>query len=207
MRARTLAAALAPLLFTAVAVAPALAQRPTPPPPKPAAPAARNVAAPAPKGNLVLEITGGVGYTVVNMDSWAGTAANNWDNIAYWGAARLLFPMSGGLRFGVEAGYNYHFWYNYYPGGTSYPYEYQVNATHVAGLVRFPLGTRFTADLGGGVQMFNRAGTHPEALAALKYHIPLSAKLDLPIGVRADAILSNPILVPVRLSAGIGIKL
>ena len=205
MRARSLVAALAPLLVTA---APALAQRPTPPPPKPA-PAARVATAPAPKANLVLEITGGVGYTVVNMDSWAGVVngVNNWNNMAYWGAARLLFPMSGGLRFGVEAGYNYHFWYNYYPGGTSYPYEYQVNATHVAGLVRFPLGTHFTADLGAGVQMFNRAGTHPEALAALKYHIPLSARVDLPIGVRADAILSNPLLVPVRLSAGLGFKL
>jgi len=205
MRVRTLVAALAPLL---VAV-PALGQKPAPnlPKPKPAtgqpAPAQPAPAA-ATQSRMTFEVTGGVGYSIVDMKTWSGYTINNSSAMAYWGAARLIFPGSG-VRFGIEGGYHYHFWYNYYPGGTSYPYQYDVSAAHVAALVRLPLGAHGTFDLGGAMHFLtpNKFG----GLVALMYHIPLGQALELPIGVRADAILTTPVLIPVVLSAGLGFKL
>lgn len=204
MRTRRILAALAPLL---IAAAPATGQKPVtgrkPARPSPTAPL--GAVAPAPR--LQIEITGGIGITVVNMDSWSSSTADDWGTINHWGAGRLLIPLGGGLRIGAEAGYHYHFWYTTHPAGVSYRYEYDVTATHVAGLVRLPLGPRFTADVGGGMHFFNNAGTHPGALAALTYHVPLGGSLTLPIGVRADAIFTDPMVMPIVLNAGLGFTL
>ena len=206
MRARRLAA-LAPLLL---AVTPLAAQQKSP---APASSPARLTAAAArapvlgvtPK--LQLEVTGGVGITVMTMSKWtAPIPPNNWNTMNYWGAARLLIPAGPGLRIGVEAGYHYHFWYNYYPGGTSYPYQYDVTATHVAGMVRLPVAPLITLDLGGGMHFFNNAGTHAGALAALNVNLP-AGKVTIPLGVRADAIFTNPMLLPVVLNAGVRFSL
>ena len=206
MRVRTLVAALVPLLVAA----PALGQKPAPnlpqPKPKPATgqPAPARPAPVAAPSRLTFEVTGGVGISIVDMNQWSGIPVNNSSAMAYWGAGRLIFPGSG-ARFGIEGGYHYHFWYNYYPGGTSYPYQYDVSAAHVAGFVRLPLGSHTTADVGGAVHFFN--STKFGGLAALMYHIPLGSSVELPIGVRADVILTTPMLIPVVLGAGLGFKL
>ena len=222
MRARQLVAVIAPLL---VATAPLVAQKPTTtPPPKPAtaqpkpatpptpaaAPAPAPVAAPvvAPVAErLRFEITGGVGATVVDMSKWAAETVNNSSALNYWGAGRVLFPLGKGAKLGVEAGYHYHFWWNVYVGPPSYTYQHDVTAKHVAAMVRLPIAVRTTLDLGGGLHFFNNAGTHLGALAAVTYHIPLTQSLDLPVGVRADAIFTNPTIIPVVLNVGLGFRL
>jgi hypothetical protein len=183
MRLRGFVAALAPLF---VAAAPLAAQ-----------PAAQRIQ---------VEINAGVGVTVVNMGTWAGATVNNSSAVNYGGAGRVLFPLGKSARLGVEAGYTYHFWWNVYVGPPSYTYQYAVTATHVAAMVRLPIAVRTTLDLGGGFHMFNKAGTHPGALAALTYHIPLTATLDLPVGVRADAIFTNPTIIPVVATVGLGFR-
>jgi hypothetical protein len=81
-----------------------------------------------------------------------------------------------------------------------------VTATHVAGMVRLPVAPLFTLDLGGGMHFFNNAGTHPGALAALNFNVP-AGKLTIPVGVRADAIFTDPMLLPVVLNAGVRLSL
>ncbi len=198
MRTLTIAAALSPLLLAAL---PAMAQV-RPPTPAPTTTATQR-SGHAPAGRrLQFEVTGGVGYTAVDVDTWAGKPANDWNTLAYWGAARLLLPMGSSLRLGVEVGYHYHFWYHAYPGGTvSWVYQYDVAATHVAGMVRFPVGTHFSADLGAGLHLFD-AGAKPGVLAALSYDIPVG-NLAIPIGVRADYVLTNPALLPIVLNTGV----
>jgi len=206
MRARRVVAAFAPLLIAAAPMAGQ--QKPAAPTSSPARLAA--VAAPAPvlgvTPTLQLEVTGGVGFTVVNMDSWGGALLNNFSKMAYWASARLLIPTGTGLRLGVEAGYHYFFWWNDYVGPPSYIYQYTVTATHLAGLVRLPVAPRITLDLGGGMHFFNNAGTHAGALAALNLNLP-AGKVTIPIGVRADAIFTNPMLLPVVLNAGVRFSL
>jgi hypothetical protein len=152
------------------------------------------------------EITGGVGVTVVNMGTWAGETVNNSSAVNYGGAGRVLFPLGKSMMLGVEAGYSYHFWWNYYVGPPSYTWQYDVTAWHVAAMVRLPIAVRTTLDLGGGLHIFNRAGTYPGVLAALTYHIPLTQTLDLPVGVRADAILTSPTIIPVVATVGLGFR-
>jgi len=209
MRARRLASALVPLLAVA---APLAAQRPTTTPPAAPATAQPRPAAPVPPAAPVVapvaprvqfEFNGGIGVTVVNMSTWAGATVNNSSAVNYGGAGRVLFPLGKSMRLGLEAGYDYHFWWNVYVGPPSYTYQYSVTATHVAAMVRMPIAVRTTLDLGAGLHMFNNAGTKPGALAALTYHIPLTQTLDLPVGVRADAIFTDPTIIPVVATVGL----
>ena len=211
MRACRFAAAFVPLL---VVVAPLAAQKPsTAPPaapataqPKPAASVSAAPAVAAAEPRVQFEINGDVGVTVVNMGTWAGATVNNSSAVNYGGAGRVLFPVGKSMRLGLEAGYDYHFWWNVYVGPPSYTYEYTVTATHVAAMLRWTIAVRTTLDLGGGLHMFNNAGTKPGVLAALTYHIPLTAKMDLPVGIRADAIFTNPTIIPVVATVGLGFR-
>jgi len=226
MRTWTVVAALAPLL---VAAAPLSArQQPAPKPqpaapapkpaaPKPAAPAPVPAAAPAPSSAAAtralsriaarrpeLEVTGGVGTALVDLSSWSGETMSDWSKTTYWGAARVFFPVGNTLSVGGELGYHYHFWWST-PSGYSWTYNNSAAAMHAAALVRVPVGTAFTADMGVGFHFFSsvKAGL----VAAFSYRIPAGANLVIPVGIRADAILTDPILVPVVLNVGVGFRL
>ena len=219
MRTRMFVAALAPLLL---AISPLVAQQ-QPPKPKPATPAPKPavpVPAPAPapsptaatraisqigKRHVVVEATGGVGYSIVDLGSWAGETMADNSKLAYWGAGRVFFPVGATLSVGVEAGYHYHFWWST-PSGYSWNYTYTAQAAHAAALVRMPLGTSVTLDVGGALHFFS-AGTKPGVVGALLYHIPVAPTVDIPVGVRADAIFTSPMLIPVVLSAGVGFSI
>jgi hypothetical protein len=155
---------------------------------------------------MLLELTAGAGTTIVDVDAWAGTVANDWGTVAYQGTARLFFLSMGRARIGAEVSYRYYFWYNYFPGGTSYPYEFEVSGAQLSAVARFPLGARASLDAGLGVYDFEDSsefGAH----AALGYHVPLSPTMTLPIQVRADYVITDPSLIPITVNAGIGIRL
>ena len=229
MRIRSFVAVLAPLL---IAFAPLGAQQqPAPKPkPKPATPAPKPAAAPAPapaaaapahvpsattaaraisqigKRRVEIEGTGGVGFSIVDLSSWAGEAMVSNSKLARWGAGRVFFPVGTTLSVGVEVGYHYHFWWTTPSMGYSWVYTYSAAAMHAAALVRLPVGPSFTLDVGPAFHFFS-AGTKPGVVGALMYHIPVGPNVNIPLGVRADAIFTTPMLIPVVLSAGVGIKL
>jgi hypothetical protein len=234
MWTRLFVAALAPLLLAAV---PLVAQQPppkpkpttpAPPAPKPTTapkPAAAPAPAPAPaaaqaasattavraisqvgKRRPEIEATGGVGYSIVDLGSWAGEGIVSNSKLAYWGAGRVFFPVGTSISVGVEVGYHYHFWWTTPSMGYSWVYTYDAAAAHAAVLLRLPLSPSFTADVGPAMHFFS-GGTKPGVVGALMYHIPVGPSINIPVGVRADAIFTSPILIPVVLSAGVGIKL
>ena len=232
MRTRLFVAALAPLLLAAAPLVaqqqPAPKPQPTTPAPKPTpapTPAAAPAPAPAPaaarappattaaraisqvgKRRPEIEATGGVGYSIVDLSSWAGEDIVSNSKLARWGAGRVFFPVGTTLSVGVEVGYHYHFWWTTPSIGNSWVYTYDAAAVHAAVLLRLPLSPGFTADVGPAMHFFG-AGTKPGVVGALMYHIPVGLSINIPVGVRADAIFTNPILIPVVLSAGVGIKL
>lgn len=170
---------------------------------------AKPAAAPVPaaESRMLLEVTGGIGTTVVDVDAWAGIAANDWGTVAYSATGRLFFlTLGGGARVGAEAAYRYFFWYNYYPGTTTYPYQYDVTATQISGVVRFPMGARMSADVGAGMYVFE-GGSEFGGHVALGYHLPLSPTMTLPVQVRADYVVTDPSLIPITVNAGIGFRL
>ena len=225
MRIRSLVAALTPLL---IAFAPLGAQQQPAPKAKPATPAPKPAAAHAPapaaapaqvpsaasatraishiaKQRVEIEGTGGVGFSIVDLSSWAGEAMVSNSKLARWGAGRVFFPVGTTLSVGVEVGYHYHFWWTT-PSGYSWVYTYSAAAVHAAALVRLPVAPSVTVDVGPAFHFFS-AGTKPGVVGALMYHIPVGPNVDIPVGVRADAIFTTPMLIPVVLSAGVGIKL
>ncbi len=229
MRTRSIVAAVAPLLIVATPMA--AQQKPTAPTPAPATvtpakpaagpkPAAAPKPAPAPssptaaraisqigKRRPEIEATGGVGYSIVDLSSWAGETITSNSKLARWGAGRVFFPVGRTLSVGAEVGYHYHFWWTTPSlGGNSWVYTYNAAAVHAAALLRLPLSPGLTADVGPAMHFFS-AGAKPGVVGSLAYHIPVGPNINIPVGVRADAILTSPMLIPVVLSAGVGIKL
>jgi hypothetical protein len=182
------------LALSLLGAAPVLGQVAAPATPKAKAPATR----------FQVEFVGSIGTTVVNTETWAGSTTNDWSTLAYGGTGRLIMPLGATTRVGFEAGYQYLFWWTYAP--TGYNYTYAVTAMHVAGFVRVPVGAHFSTDLGAGVHFFNNAGTKPGLLAVLLYHVPVGPTMDLPIGVRVDAILTSPMVLPVTANVGLGFR-
>jgi len=230
MRIRSFVAALTLLL---IAFAPLGAQQQPAPKPKPPTPAPKPTTAPKPaapapaaaapaqvpsaapaaraisqigKRHVEIEGTGGVGYSIVDLSSWAGETMVSNSKLAKWGAGRVFFPVGTTLSVGVEVGYHYHFWWTTPSMGYSWVYTYSAAAMHAAALVRLPVGPSFTLDVGPAFHFFS-AGTKPGVVGALMYHIPVGPNVNIPLGVRADAIFTTPMLIPVVLSAGVGIKL
>ncbi len=197
MRRHTAATTLALFLLAA----PATGQQPATTPKPGATPIGAS-------SRMTLEISGGLGITNVAMSQWAGFEPNDWGTLAYSASARLLFPSKKSIRFGVEAGYGYDFWYNYFPGGTSFPYQIDVSGEHVAALVRLGGMTHLTADIGAGLYIFDtEGGTDPGILLNLAYHVPLSGRLEALIQLRSDAIFTSPVITPVTLNVGLGLPL
>jgi len=195
------------VLALVAAAAPAVAQQR--PAPKPAPGPAARVLVPRPAvRRFRLEVVGNGGVTVLDINKWAGLPLNSWGTVNYGGSARLFLPMGPRTRLGLEAGYQYLFWWNYYPSGVSYVYEYAVTAMHVAGMIRLqPPASRFALDVGGGVHFFNRAGTYLGALVGVSYHLPLAPTTELVLGPRTDWIFTNPILMPIAFNIGLGFHL
>jgi len=158
----------------------------------------------APK--YVLEVEGGIGVTSVDREKWAGaiTPPSDWNMTAYAGGARLFFARLGTMWLGVEAGYDYFFWYTV--TGAGYPITYGPHATHVGAVVRAPLGRRIALDGGAAAYMFPD-GTVFGVNAALGYFIPLGGRLSLPIKVRGDAVLASAAtVVAVRALVGLSYR-
>ena len=163
-------------------------------------------ATPAASSRFLLEVVGGIGTTVVDIDAWAGTTAIDWNTTNYAFTGRLFFLKLGpSVRLGAEVGYQYLLWYSV-PGLGSTPYEYESAPTHVAGVIRLPLGRSFSFDTGVGAHMFGSSGTKVGILAALGYHVRLSPTITLPIQLRSDYIMTDPSAIPVALNAGLGFR-
>jgi opacity protein-like surface antigen len=161
---------------------------------------------PAAGSKFLLEIVGGIGTTVVDVDQWAGSTALDWGTTNYSVTGRLFFLTLGpSARLGVEGGYQYLVWYSV-PGLGSTPYEYASSPTHFAGVIRLLLGRSLTFDAGAGAHLFGSSGTKVGILAALGYQVRLSPTLSLPIQLRSDVILTDPSAIPVALNAGLGFR-
>jgi hypothetical protein len=224
MRARSLLAAVAPLVLAAplagqqkpVTPAPAATPAATPVAPKPAVPKPTTVPASvpalgraaavlAPARRPQIEITGGIGTAVVDLGSWAGGTIASSSKLAYWGAGRVFFPVGTSISVGAELGYHYHFWWST-PSGYSWNYTYSAAAMHAAALLRLPVAPSITADVGAALHFFS-AGVKPGVVGALSYRIPVGPNIVIPVGVRADAVFTNPMVLPIVLNAGVGFSL
>jgi hypothetical protein len=166
-------------VLVALAALPAAARAQTP------ARAAAPKPVPVVEAKFVLEVEGGAGYTSVDAQKWSETISplNDWNTTAYVGGARLLFTRAGKLRVGVDAGYNYFFWYTTSAAG--YGITREPHATRAGVVVRTAMGTRIAADAGAAAYLFPD-GTVFGANAALGYFIPAGPRMSIPVRVRVD---------------------
>lgn len=150
------------------------------------------------------EVNFSLGYSIVNVDEWAGGSLWDWNQIMYQGNAQVYFARLGNLQIGAEAGYTHFFWYELrIPYGDYYIYRgYGPHALHVSAVARLKLGGNLFFDFGAGAYLFS-GWTDFGAMGELGYMIKVSPKLSVPIKVRTTVILDNPILIPVSVSAGL----
>ena len=154
---------------------------------------------------VTLELHGAIGYNQVQVDSWAGQSAVDWNQFTSGAYAQLFFGGTPAVSFGIEAGYQYLLFYQIRILSVV---DRNVEANRVMGVARFSLGDGSVfAEAAAGAYLFE-GGNDLAAAAALGTKISVSPKLSIPLKVRVDAILdSDATMVPITISAGVSINL
>jgi hypothetical protein len=160
-----------------------------------------------------VEFTGGVGYTVIDIDKLvaedenAGSEATDWENLTYGFSGQFIFASTGNIGFGAELMYQYLYWYSvkipygYYPIHRSY----SVDVTRVTAFLRIGVKSPFTFDVGPEFNFFNELEFG--LLTSGNFYIPVSHEIDIPLKARLDILFRKVIVLPISFNAGIRIRL
>jgi len=158
-------------------------------------------------GKLSLEALVGVGYSVTDMEKWSGKAEDDlddYDQMMYRFDGRLFFTQLGEAQVAAEIGWQHLLWYEWTEpyGSVVRHVERYWEPMRLGGIIRYPLNEALDLDLGAGLVMFEDF-TDFGLSAALTHQVPLSEGLYLPISVRGDIILDDPIIIPIGICVGI----
>lgn len=151
---------------------------------------------------LLFELSGGVGFTSVDVTKWGGTNATNEEQMLYQFDARVLFLRASGFQLGVEAGYRYFFYYEV-PFGTNMLTR-DVAATRFGAVARRPLASAVSFDVGAAAYMFD-GFTDFGVSGALVFRIP-AGKIGIPLHLRTDIVFDETTLIGSGATLGIALK-
>jgi hypothetical protein len=150
-----------------------------------------------------IEIDGGVGYTAVDMEAWAGVEPYDWNNMASYVNAQVLFPISATVSLGAGAGYQYLFWYDFRYLSSYITYE--AEATRITGIARFHFNRNFI-DLTFGTYLFEDYSNFAGGVN-LGRAFRLSEKLSLPVKISTTVIVdSDAMILPITVGTGLSYK-
>jgi hypothetical protein len=74
-------------------------------------------------------------------------------------------------------------------------------------MLRLPASRDVNVETGLGLYWAQGLGSHPGFHAAVLWHQPFSGRVDVPIGVRVDAVFSQPMIMPITVTFGVGWRL
>ena len=153
-----------------------------------------------------LEISGGAGFTAVNVEKWYGSSSpRNEEQMLGLFDARLLFANAAGFRLGIEGGYRYFFYYEVPSGVGSNMYYYDVEAYRIGGVARRPFNANVALDLGGAAYMFD-GYTNMGLSAAIVFSFPIAGKVSIPLHLRTDLVFDDELMIGSGATLGIGVK-
>ncbi len=150
-----------------------------------------------------IEVYGGVGYTAVDVDAWSGTStgAEDWDQVAFEGYVQVFTLQAGNVSLGLEAAYEYLFWYDVLYLGSTLTRE--VEATRILALARFDLAGPTFAELGAGAHLFD-GFTDIGIAAGVGYLLPVNERISVPLKLRGDYVMDpDASLLVTRGSVGV----
>jgi hypothetical protein len=154
------------------------------------------------RSELLFELSGGVGYTSVDLQKWGGTGSTNEELLLSQFDARLFFARAAGFQLGVEGGYRYFFYYEV-PFGTNMLTR-DVAATRIGGVARRALNGVVSLDLGTAAYLFD-GFTDLGVSAAMVFRIP-AGKVGIPLHLRTDLVFDDQLIIGSGATLGISIK-
>jgi hypothetical protein len=158
-------------------------------------------------GQITLEVNGGIGGTVVDVDAWSWGAADDWGQFLGEVSAAVIPLHFGKVSLGAEYCYHHLFWYSYRAPGYTYYIDVEIDASSLMAIVRTDITNNLFIDLGIGAFMFGD-WTDFGMQAAVGYRIMLGEKLYIPVKLRTQIVLDEDAnLYPVGLNFGVGYSL
>ena len=144
-------------------------------------------------GQSMLSVNGSIGYTSVDKNNWSGySTLNDWGQFMSEGYAQYYFHEFRKINIGVEAGYQYFFWYEYeyYDGYYRNYYEYNVKCWRIMGMARNDVGTNLFTEFGLGLYMFD-GYTDMGITGSLGYEININQQMSVPVKFRAAMVFDD----------------
>jgi hypothetical protein len=77
----------------------------------------------------------------------------------------------------------------------------------ILALLRLPAAPDVSVETGLGMYWAGALGSHPGFHAGVLWHQPFTGRLEVPIGVRVDAVFSQPMIMPITVTFGVGWRL
>lgn len=154
-----------------------------------------------------IEFDGGVGYSSVDMTSWAGDEPSEWGQMTSYYGLNILFPLSEKISIGGGVRHHYLFWYDIrYPfGNTTTTLTREVQATRIAANIRFNFNRLFI-DVAPGLYLFEDFSDF-SVTGSLGYNIRLTEKLALPLRISAGFIAdAETSIIPITGGAGLSYR-
>ena len=154
-----------------------------------------------------IELSGGLGYTAVDLDAWVGSGAiaQDWNQFMSQVYVQLHLTDLGPMTLGIEAGYQYFFWTSVRVPYGDFPIfrDHSTCAVRLMATGRLPLASGFFADLGAGAYLFED-WTAWGLTAALGRQFALTPQLSVPVKLRTSVVLdADAPMLPLGLSAGL----
>jgi hypothetical protein len=162
----------------------------------------------------ILELDLGNGYSITSVESWSGITENgttyrlhDWSYYTGYASLQVLFPATKSSHFGISAGYQHLFWYEYEyiydrDYGYSYFFDRGVSAWRLMGFTRFNSGASFI-DIGLGAYIFDDF-TDFASLVSFGHLVRITEEIALPVKLNCNLIAdSDAIVVPITLSIGL----
>ncbi|MCJ7448384.1 MAG: hypothetical protein MUO72_11900 [Bacteroidales bacterium] len=157
----------------------------------------------------VIEVTGGVGYTHINLDSWTkGGELYDWLELNGCATAQGFYPINKIISVGISGGFHHLFSYSTKsPYGNYIGYNYEANAGSIAALARFNFGRNFI-DLGVGPFFISGGYTDWAAVVSLGHAFRLTEKLSLPLKFNGSVIFdSDANIIPLTFTTGLSYRI
>ena len=148
-----------------------------------------------------IEVYGGVGSTLVDVEKLAGGTLADWETFASGYSIQAFIVGNESVSVGVEYGYTYLLFYTFLVGQSFF--ETEVEASRAMLMSRFYLKKNILFEGGAGAYFFDGVNDLAIGIGG-GYRFPITESLSIPLKLRTDIVFTeNTTMFPVTVNGGL----
>ena len=154
--------------------------------------------------NYTVGLYCGFGANILDVEESQGWELEEWDNYSIMPTFEALINLDDKFLIGGELGAHRHYYWERRESGTGYFYWGTIWTYNFGALAEYLVTDKLRLKSGLGFRVFSDgSGSSPGIMAAFDYSVVSFDKLNIPLGLRVDAIPANAFTTSVNITAGV----